>query len=152
VIVDGKTVRHAGVEIVNAVDSQGRFLGSTVTASKSNEIPAAGQLLGGLDLEGKIVLSDALHTNQERAGQILFEGGGDYLMTLKGNQPTLQETLETLFVKQGFSPSAHTGDAGAQEGAQPRSAGDSMLGMPGSHSGSSPVSGSPVSGAIGNAG
>jgi len=144
VIVDGKTVRHAGVEIVNAVDSQGRFLGSTVTASKSNEIPAAGQLLGGLDLEGKIVLSDA--------GQILFEGGGDYLMTLKGNQPTLQETLETLFVKQGFSPSAHTGDAGAQEGAQPRSAGDSMLGMPGSHSGSSPVSGSPVSGAIGNAG
>ncbi|MBM3832952.1 MAG: hypothetical protein FJ403_06725 [Verrucomicrobia bacterium] len=40
VIVDGKKVRHAGVEIVNAADSQGRFLGSTVTARKSNEIPA----------------------------------------------------------------------------------------------------------------
>ena len=39
VIVDGKKVRHAGVEIVNAVDSQGRFLGSTVTARKSNGIP-----------------------------------------------------------------------------------------------------------------
>jgi len=40
VIVDGKKVRHAGVEIVNAADSQGRFLGSMVTARKSNEIPA----------------------------------------------------------------------------------------------------------------
>jgi len=40
VIVDGKKVRHAGVEIVNAADSQGRFLGSTVTARKSNGIPA----------------------------------------------------------------------------------------------------------------
>jgi hypothetical protein len=47
VIVDGKKVRHAGVEIVNAVDSQGRFLGSVVTPSKSNEIPAARQLLRG---------------------------------------------------------------------------------------------------------
>ena len=40
VIVDGKKVCHAGVEIVNAADSQGRFLGSTVTARKSNGIPA----------------------------------------------------------------------------------------------------------------
>jgi len=91
VIVDGKKVRHAGVEIVNAADSQGRFLGSTVTARKSNGIPAAGQLLGGLDLTGKIILSDALHPNQERAQPMVFEGGGDYLMTVKGHQPTLEE-------------------------------------------------------------
>jgi hypothetical protein len=41
VIIDGKKVRHAGVEIVNAVDSRRRFLGSVITDSKSNEIPAA---------------------------------------------------------------------------------------------------------------
>ncbi|MGH8336655.1 MAG: Druantia anti-phage system protein DruA, partial [Gammaproteobacteria bacterium] len=65
VIVDGKKVRHAGVEIVNAVDSQGRFLGSVLTQSKSNEIPAARQLLRGQELLDKIVLTDALHTNEE---------------------------------------------------------------------------------------
>lgn len=152
VIVDGKKVRHAGVEIVNAVDSHGRFLGSTVTACKSNEIPAAGQLLGGLDLAGKIVLSDALHTQTDRARQILFEGGGDYLMTVKGNQPTLQTTLQTLFVKQGFSPSAHAADAGDQAGTQPWPVGDSKLGMPGSHPSSGGLSGSAVRGPTGNAG
>jgi len=152
VIVDGKKVRHAGVEIVNAADSQGRFLGSTVTARKSNGIPAAGQLLGGLDLTGKIILSDALPPNQERAQPMVFEGGGDYLMTVKGNQPTLEKPLETLFVKQGFSPSAHAGDAGAQAGAQPGPVGDSKLGMLGSHPGSSAVSRSPISGSTGNAG
>jgi hypothetical protein len=152
VIVDGKKVRHAGVEIVNAVDSQGRFLGSTVTPSKTNEIPAAGQLLGGLDLAGKIVLSDALHTIEDRARQILYEGGGDYLMTVKGNQPTLQKTLENLFVKQDFSPSAHAGHAGIKARAQPWPAGDSKLGMPGSDTGSSAVSRSAIGRSTGNAG
>lgn len=134
VIVDGKKVRHAGVEIVNAVDSQGRFLGSVVTPSKTNEISAARLVLHLQDLVAKIVLTDALHTNHETAQQILFEGGGDYLMTVKGNQPTLDQTLETLFTQQPFSPSAHTQDQGPQAGTQPQPSGDPMLGMPGSHS------------------
>jgi DDE family transposase len=117
VIVDGKKVRHGGVEIVNAVDSQGRFLGSVLTPSKSNEIPAARQLLRGQDLLGKITIADAIHTQDETAQQILFEEGGDYLLTVKGNQPTLQKNLEKLFVKQSFSPSAHRANSGAQAGA-----------------------------------
>lgn len=152
VIVDGKKVRHAGVEIVNAVDSQGRFLGSVLTPSKTNEIPAAGQLLGGLDLAGKIILSDALHTQTERARQILYEGGGDYLMTVKGNQPTLQKNLEALFAKQGFSPSAHGLNAGGAAGAQPQPAGNSQLGMPGSHPQPGRFSRSSVGGSTGDAG
>lgn len=107
VIVDGKKVRHGGVEIVNAVDSQGRFLGSVVTQSKSNEIPAARELLHGQDLLGKITVADAIHTQDETASKILFEGGGDYLLTVKANQPTLQKNLENLFAKQDFSPSTH---------------------------------------------
>lgn len=117
VLFDGKKVRHAGVEIVNAVDSAGRFLGSVVTDSKSNEIPAARELLAGQDLVGKILVADAIHTQNETAQQILFEGGGDYLLTVKGNQPTLQTTLANLFAKQSFSPSTHPADAGAQTGA-----------------------------------
>lgn len=116
VIVDGKKVRHAGVEIVNAVDSQGRFLGSVLTESKSNEIPAARLLLREQDLLDKIVLTDALHTNEQTAQQILFEGGGDYLMTVKANQPTLHKNLENLFTKQGFSPSADGSEPCPQTG------------------------------------
>lgn len=119
IIVDGKKVRHGGVEIVNAVDSQGRFLGSVVTSSKSNEIPAARQLLRGQDLLGKITLTDAIHTQDETARQVLLEGGGDYLMTVKANQPTLEKTLQNLFTKRAFPPSAHEANAGSQTRAQP---------------------------------
>ena len=131
VIFDGKKVRHAGVEIVNAVDSQGRFLGSVVTESKSNEIPAARQLLAGQDLAGKILVADAAHTQTQTARQILYEGGGDYLLTVKGNQSTLESTLEKLFEKQRFSPSAHSQDTGLEAGAQSRPIGDSFSGVHG---------------------
>jgi hypothetical protein len=146
VIFDGKKVRHAGVQIVNAVDSQGRFLGSVLTDSKSNEIPAARQLLGGQDLLGKILVADALHTQDETAQQILFEGGGDYLLTVKGNQSTLETRLANLFVKQSFSPSAYAQDAGAQTGAQSGTVGDPVPGVSGRDSQPSGLSGSPAGG------
>jgi hypothetical protein len=110
VILDGKKVRHGGLEIVNAVNGSGRFLGSVVTPAKTNEITAGRQLLRTLELSGKITLTDALHTQVETAQQILYEQGGDYLMTVKGNQETVQTTLEQLFTKQPFSPSAHAAD------------------------------------------
>jgi hypothetical protein len=151
VIFDGKKVRHAGVEIVNAVDSQGRFLGSVITDSKSNEIPAARQLLDGQDLQGKILVADAMHTQDKTAQKILFEGGGDYLLTVKGNQSTLETTLATLFEKQSFSPSAHAQDSGAQTGAQSGTVGDSVSGVRGSDSQPSRLSGSPVGSPAGDA-
>jgi predicted transposase YbfD/YdcC len=63
------------VEIVNAVDSKGRFLGSVVTESKSNEIPAARQLLGGQDLLGEILVADAMHTQDERPNRFSWTAG-----------------------------------------------------------------------------
>ncbi len=80
-------------------------LAGMITEAKSNEIPAARQVLKRLDLTGKIVLSDAAHTQVETGQQILYEQGGDYLMTVKGNQPTLQATLQDLFEKRAFPPS-----------------------------------------------
>jgi hypothetical protein len=151
VIVDGKKVRHGGVEIVNAVDSTGRFLGSVVTESKSNEIPAARRLLRGLDLLDKITLADAIHTQDETAQQTLYEQGGDYLLTVKGNQPTVHQTLQSLFAKQAFSPSTHPADPGAEAGAQPRPVGDSLPGVPGSHTQSGRISRSPLGGPLGDA-
>jgi predicted transposase YbfD/YdcC len=129
VIIDGKKVRHGGVEIVNAVNSAGRFLGSVITESKSNEIPAGRRLLRQQDLVGKIVLADALHTQDETAQQILHEQGGDFLLTVKGNPLTVQKTLESLFTKQAFSPSTHAADASDEAGAQSSAVGDPLAGV-----------------------
>ena len=105
VIVDGKAIRHADVEVVNAVDSSGRWRGSTAVPEGTNEIPIARQQLAKLELSGKIVLADAAHTQVETVQQILFEGGGDYLLTVKENQKDLFKTMETLLSPQRFSPS-----------------------------------------------
>jgi hypothetical protein len=152
VIIDGKKIRHGAVEIVNAVNSSGRFLGSVMTQSKSNEIPAARQLLLKQDLVGKIVLGDALHTQNETAQQILYEQGGDYLLTVKANQPTVQSTLASLFDQQAFSPSAHGADPSNEPGAQPQPAGDSLAGVYGSHTQSGGLPGSPLGGPPGDTG
>jgi hypothetical protein len=104
VLVDGKKMRGGGVEMVNATAGNGRFLGSTMTPDKTNEIPAARTLLKTQDLTGKLVIADALHTNFETAQQILYQQGGDYLLTVKGNQPGLQKTLDNLFAQQSLSP------------------------------------------------
>jgi len=119
VIIDGKEIRHADVESVSAVDGTGRWLGSTLVAQDSNEIPAGRQQLAKLDLVGKIVLSDAAHTQVAHAQQILYEQGGNYLMTVKKNQKDLFNTIETLFTPQRFSPSTHGANPCLDAGAQP---------------------------------
>ena len=113
VVVDGKKLRHGGAEIVNMVDGNGRFLGSALTPDKTNEIPIAREVLARLNLQGRTVLADALHTCAETARQIHFEQGGDYLLTVKLNQKDLHQTLEKLFEEQPFSPSAYVEDPGA---------------------------------------
>lgn len=118
VIVDGKTLRHAHVELVSAVNGKGRWLGTVAVQDKSNEIPAARQQLNKVELNGKTVLADALHTQVATVQQILFEGGGDYLMTVKENQKELVQTLATLLTPGKFSPSAHAPDARPDAGTQ----------------------------------
>jgi predicted transposase YbfD/YdcC len=116
IATDGKKLRHAqGVELVSAIGVQsGRWMGTVCTETKSNEIPAARELLGRLDLVGKTVVADALHTQVETARQIVFEGGGDYIFTIKDNQKTLHQTVAGLLEKQAFSPCAHGADAQLQ--------------------------------------
>ncbi len=151
VIVDGKEMRHGGVEMVNATNGRGQYLGGIMTEDKSNEIPAARQLLGRLELGGKIVLCDALHTQVETSQLILYGKGADYLMTVKGNQPTLQRTLQDLFDKQVFPPTGQVAEAGAQTGAQPPSAGDSRDPVPGGEPQPGRVSGGSNGGPAGDA-
>jgi hypothetical protein len=152
VIVDGKTLRHAHVELVSAVNGHGRWLGTVGVAAGSNEIPAARDLLAKVPLIGKTSLADAIHTQILTTQQILFEGGGDYALTVKDNQKDLVQTLETLLTRSDFSPSAHGADPGPDPGTQPRAAGDSALGMPGGHSGASGFSRSALDCAVAAAG
>ena len=131
VILDGKTIRHAGVETVSAVSGSGRWLGSTLVKAESNEIPAARAQLAQLDVVGKIVLADAAHTQVETVRQILYAQGGDYLLTVKGNQKELVKTLTTLLTEQRFSPSAHAAHPRADTGIQSRPGGNPGAGLPG---------------------
>jgi len=150
VIVDGKKLRHGGVEMVNAVSGSGRFLGG-ITEAQRNEIPAARVVLGQLDLTGKTVLTDALHTNVETAQQILHQQGGDYLMSVKGNQPTLRKTLENLFAPRAFSPSTEFAHANHPAGEELWTAGNPQPGLPGGDAQPSGLSGSPAGRAVADA-
>jgi predicted transposase YbfD/YdcC len=141
VILDGKALRHAGVETVSAVSGSGRWLGSTLVKEGSNEIPAGRKQLAKLEGVDKIVLADAAHTQVETVRQILYDRGGDYLLTVKGNQKELVETLATLLKEQRFSPSTHLAHPCADAGIQPRSDRNPSAGLPGDHAGASRFSG-----------
>jgi hypothetical protein len=118
VVVDGKALRHAHLELVSAVDGQGRWLGTSAVQPGSNEIPAARQLLSKVSVQNKTALADALHTQIDTAQQILFEGGGDYALTVKENQKELIQTLAVLLTQNDFSPSAHSADPLPDAGTQ----------------------------------
>ena len=133
VIVDGKTLRHGHVELVSAVTGQGRWLGTVAVQAGSHEIPAARDLLAKVDVQGRTALADAIHTQIDTVQQVLFDGGGDYALTVKANQKELLHTLTTLLTPGKFSPSAHGTDPRADAGSQSGPVGDSALGMPGGH-------------------
>jgi hypothetical protein len=97
VVLDGKVPAHSGGRnVVSAITSPGQyFLGSEVVAEKTNEIPAARTLCARLDLTGRLVSLDALHTQAETARAIVLEHGGDYVLTVKGNQPGVQAAVQT---------------------------------------------------------
>jgi hypothetical protein len=111
VIIDGKELNSSqGVALVSAFNGEtGRWLGSEMVEEKSNEIPAARALLESCELDDALVLSDALHTQNLSARQIVQDCGGDYLMTVKANQRGLLRNLEQIHAahKTGgaFSPS-----------------------------------------------
>ncbi len=113
IAIDGKELRHArGQELVSAIGRQtGRWLGTVRVADKSNEIPAAQTLVErlGPQLDGKLVVLDALHTQDRTAQKLHFECGADYVMMVKANQKGLYQTLETKLQEGPFSPSADAG-------------------------------------------
>jgi hypothetical protein len=122
VVVAGKEPRHGpGDTILSAVTVPSQFyLGSALVDTKTNEIPVARELFGQLDLAGRWVALDALHTQDETARQLVMEHGAHYLLTVKNNQPTLRQNIDKMVPvpPTGFSPSgpdAHPGSHGGKE-------------------------------------
>jgi hypothetical protein len=114
IAIDGKELRHArGQQLVSAAGVEsGRWRGTVRVTEKSNEIPAAQVLvdrLGPAQLDGKLVVLDALHTQDVTAQKLHFECGADYVMMVKANQKGLYQTLETKLQPGPFSPSAVAG-------------------------------------------
>jgi len=109
VVLDGKEPKHgSGASVLSAVTVPSQhYLGSAVVQEKTNEIPIARELFKQLELQDRLVSLDALHTQGETARALVLEHGADYLLTVKGNQPTLREQIEKLVTapEADFSPS-----------------------------------------------
>lgn len=101
VAVDGKSLRGAARDgtrphLLAALDHErGVVLGQRAVADKGSEIPALKDLLAPMDLAGVVVTADALHCQRETATWLIGHGA-DYVLTVKGNQPTLRNTLKAL--------------------------------------------------------
>jgi len=93
-MVEEKTNEPSGTRQPAAGSPQG-------SAGGRWQIPVARALFARLDLDGRKVSLDALHTQGETARALVLEHGADYLLTLKGNQPTVLANIERLVDEPG---------------------------------------------------
>lgn len=114
IAIDGKTLRrsHDRRTLKSALHAVCAWsvtnhvvLGQQSVDQKSNEITAIPELLKMLELKGAIVSIDAMGCQKEIAKQVV-ESGGDYVLAVKDNQPTLHAAIDEHFVSihEGRSP------------------------------------------------
>ena len=105
IALDGKRVRGASrrntpeslLHMVSAwSSSRGLILGQVKTEEKSNEITAIPELIKSLDISGAILTIDAMGCQKEIAS-LIVEQGGNYVIGLKGNQPSLHDEVVNFF-------------------------------------------------------
>lgn len=118
IVLDGKQPKHGGGQsVLSAVSVPSQhYLGSAMVDTKTNEIPVARELFKQLDLDGRKVSLDALHTQDHTARDLVLEHGADYLLTVKDNQPTVRANIEKLVpaLPAHFSPSTGNREPGGQ--------------------------------------
>ena len=113
IAIDGKCLRRsidkaskkAAIYMVSAWAQQNSLvLGQVKVDEKSNEITAIPKLLSRLDIADAMVTIDAMGCQKKIAKQIVQQGG-DYVLSLKGNQGLLHEDVTTYFTS-SLSPTA----------------------------------------------
>jgi predicted transposase YbfD/YdcC len=99
--IDGKTARRShdrknGLGALHSVSvwasEFGLSLGQVACAEKSNEITAIPEVLRLVDIKGAIITIDAMGTQKAIAADII-DGGGDFVLALKGNQESLHQAV-----------------------------------------------------------
>jgi predicted transposase YbfD/YdcC len=105
IAMDGKTLRRtfdtagekAAIHLVSAwAAAQGLCLGQVKTEAKSNEITAIPKLLEVLALAGRVVTIDAMGC-QTALARTIHAKGGEYVLSLKGNQTRLHDDIRLFF-------------------------------------------------------
>ncbi|MCA9428416.1 MAG: ISAs1 family transposase [Candidatus Omnitrophica bacterium] len=101
--IDGKRLRGSrtlegpGVHLLAAYSEALKGVVQELKVSEdSNEIDAALRLLQEIPLSGTVVTGDAMFT-QKKICESIVEKGGDYLFTVKTNQPRLRDDIDALF-------------------------------------------------------
>jgi len=101
--IDGKTLRVSQKmgacesHLLSAVVHElAVVLAQLPISDKTNEIGMMQDFLLTLTLQGRIVTTDALLT-QAAIAQTIVQQGGDYILPVKDNQPSLRARLETWF-------------------------------------------------------
>ncbi|MBE3586349.1 MAG: ISAs1 family transposase [Thermoanaerobacter sp.] len=109
--VDGKSLRGSTgpdgkrVHLLSAfLQREKMVIAQRQVDKKSNEITAFKPLLEPLDLEGKVVTADAMHTQVENARFLVEDKKADYIFSVKQNQSNLFETVRKI-KDEDFSPS-----------------------------------------------
>lgn len=126
IALDGKAVRGSasggvpGVHLLSAYAPRVTAVIAQVRVDgKTNEHKAALELLGILPLQGKVVTGDAMFCQRDFCEKVI-EQGGDYVLTVKENQPTVLMHIANMFAfSAAFSPppaAALAGGAGHQPG------------------------------------
>lgn len=111
IIIDGKTLRgtksrHTRAwQVLTLLDQKtGCVLSQAPVGATTNEVGTAQRFLEKLVLKGKLVVGDAAYCQREFC-QTVLDGGGDYLVLVKDNQPQLHRALQQAFViPKDFSP------------------------------------------------
>jgi hypothetical protein len=96
--VDGKDI-HATLGCIITLCEQRSGAPAAMTAAsgrkQDSELTVTQALLEDpqVNLTSTIVTADALHT-QDKTAQIIVERGGDYILPLKGNQPSIRDAAK----------------------------------------------------------
>lgn len=137
IALDGKTLKGSragevpGVHLLAAfAPANAAVLGQLRVDAKTNEHKAALRLLGVLPLAGKVVTGDAMFTHRDVA-QAVRDGGGDYLLVVKDNQPELKAAIQSaLHDDADFSPLPTEPESGGGAGGPDGGQGPWPVGVP----------------------
>jgi DDE_Tnp_1-associated/Transposase DDE domain len=109
--LDGKTLRGSasyqvpGVHLLSVYAPRVTAVIAQVRVdAQTNEHQAALERLGVLPLRGQIVTGDALFGQRDFCAEVIRREG-DYVLTVKDNQPTIRQHIATMFAESSaFSP------------------------------------------------